>query len=112
MNKLIFALLVTIAMTLIGVLGDTFLKMAGSGTKYIDWKWFVLGLVLYASTALGWFFVLKHIKLATLGAIYSILIILFLAIIGVVYFKEALNMYEISGIGLAIVSLVLLTRFA
>ncbi|HLF54829.1 MAG TPA: transporter [Candidatus Nanoarchaeia archaeon] len=112
MNKIITVLLVTIGMTIIGVIGDTILKLAGSGTRYIDWKLFTIGFILYASTALGWFFVLKHMKLATVGAFYSVILILLLTFVGIFYFKETIDLYEMTGIGAAIISLMLLTRFA
>ena len=39
---------------------------------------FMVGLVLYASTAFAWVFVMKHLKLATISVIYSISMILLL----------------------------------
>jgi multidrug transporter EmrE-like cation transporter len=38
--------------------------------------------------------------------------VLFLTFMGVVFFKERLSYREVIGIGLAIASLILLTRFA
>jgi len=55
---------------------------------------------------------MKHLKLATIGVLYSVCMILFLTAIGVVIFKETLNDHEIAGLVLAIVALTLLTRFA
>ncbi len=73
---------------------------------------FYLGFVLYASTAFGWVFVMKYLKLGTIGVLYSVCMVLFLTAIGVVVFKESLNYYEIAGLVLAVISLTLLTRFA
>jgi drug/metabolite transporter (DMT)-like permease len=75
-------------------------------------RWFILGFMIYALTAFGWFYVMKNIKLATLGVFYAISTIIFLVLVGIFYFRESLNVYEIIGIGLAIVSLVILGRFA
>ena len=55
---------------------------------------------------------MNYLKLATISALYSVSIILLLTAIGFVFFKEALNSYEIAGLVLAIASLVLLARFA
>ena len=104
--------LIIIGLTLIGVLGDYFLKLAGSGSNYIHWGWFVLGTLIYSSTAIGWFFVMKNIKLGMLGIIYSTTIVLALTIVGVVFFKENLSYYEIGGLVLGMVSIILLGRFA
>mgnify|MGYP001609607760 CR=1 len=50
-------------------------------------KWFVIGLLIYATTAL------------------------LLVAIGIFYFHEKLNVYEIIGIVAAIISLILLSHF-
>ena len=111
-NIKIISIIGIIILAAIGVVGDSFIKLAGSGKSFIDLKWFILGFIIYASTAFGWFFVMKHIKLSTLGVFYAISTIIFLLIVGIFYFKEPLNYYEIIGLILAIVSLILLGRFA
>jgi drug/metabolite transporter (DMT)-like permease len=55
---------------------------------------------------------MKHLKLATIGVVYSISMILLLTGIGVAAFREPLNAYEIAGPVMAIGSLILLVRFA
>lgn len=105
-------ILIVIGLSLVGVLGDYFLKVAGNGEKYIDWKWFVVGAIIYSSTAIGWFFVMKYIKLSTLGIVYATTTVLALTIIGILLFKESLNGYEVVGIIAGIISIILLSRFA
>lgn len=109
---MIIPVITVIVLSLIGVLGDYFLKVSGGGEKYIHWGWFFIGLLVYSSTAIGWFFVMKHIKLGTLGGIYAVTTILALAIIGLLFFKETLNYYEITGLIIGIVAITLLARFA
>jgi small multidrug resistance pump len=106
------AVLVTIAFSVIGVLGDYFLKIASGREKSLQTPWFYLGFALYASTAFGWVFVMKHLKLATISVLYSVSLVLLLTVVGVVLFRESLNYFEVIGIVLAVVSLVLLMRFA
>jgi len=96
----------------IGVLGDYFLKLASARGSPLRTSWFYLGFVLYASTAFGWVFVMKHLKLATISVLYSVSLVLLLTAIGVVLFQESLNYSEVIGIVFAVVSLVLLMRFA
>ena len=55
---------------------------------------------------------MKHLKLATISVLYSVSLVLLLTAIGVVLFQESLNHFEVIGIVLAVVSLVLLIRFA
>jgi small multidrug resistance pump len=112
MSPTTLALLVTILFSLIGVLGDYFLKLASEQPSALRTIWFYIGFALYASTAFGWVFVMKHLKLATIGVVYSVAMILLLTSIGVIFFRESLNYYEIAGLLMAIGSLVLLMRFS
>jgi small multidrug resistance pump len=106
------AVVVTIAFSLLGVLGDYFLKLASTHEHSVKTKAFYIGFVVYASTAFGWVFVMKHLKLATVGVVYSISMVLLLTAIGIVLFGESLTYYEIAGLVMAIASLMLLVRFA
>jgi drug/metabolite transporter (DMT)-like permease len=111
-SKSYLPILVTIGFSAVGVLGDYLLKLASSRSEPLRSGWFYLGFAVYASTAFGWVYVMRHLKLATIGVVYSVSMILLLTAIGAIAFRESLNAYEITGIGLAIVSLVLLMRFA
>ena len=106
------AVLVTVAFSVVGVLGDYFLKLASAHQQPLRTGWFYLGFALYASTAFGWVFVMKHLKLATISVLYSVSMVLLLTAVGVVFFRESLNYLELAGIVLAMASLVLLMRFA
>ncbi|MBI4426393.1 MAG: EamA family transporter [Candidatus Kerfeldbacteria bacterium] len=105
-------IMIVALLAVVGVIGDFFIKIAGHGPRFIEIKWFTIGFIIYASTAFGWFYVMKHIKLSSLGVIYALTTVLFLVAISVFYFHEKLNGYEIVGIIAAVVSLVLLSRFA
>jgi drug/metabolite transporter (DMT)-like permease len=93
-------------------LGDYFLKLASAQENSLRTKWFYIGFVVYSSTAFGWVFVMKHLKLATIGVVYFVSMVLLLTAMGVVFFRESLNNYEIAGLIMAIASLILLVRFA
>ena len=112
MDKNSFAVVVTIGFSLLGVLGDYFLKLASANENSLRTLWFYIGFAVYASTAFGWVFVMKHLKLATIGVVYSVSMVLLLTAIGLVFFQESLNYYEIAGLVMAIASLILLVRFA
>ena len=105
-------MLVTLAFSVVGVLGDYFLKLASAGEQPLRTGWFYLGFALYASTAFGWVFVMRHLKLATISVLYSVSMVLLLTAVGVVLFREPLNYFELAGIVLAVASLMLLMRFA
>jgi drug/metabolite transporter (DMT)-like permease len=107
-----YALLVTIAFSVVGVIGDYLLKRASEQRNPIASGWFYVGFAVYASTAFGWVYVMRHLKLATIGVVYSISMIVLLTAIGAAIFRESLNTYEIVGVLMAVGSLILLMRFA
>jgi small multidrug resistance pump len=112
MEKNSLAVVITIAFSLLGVLGDYFLKLASAQEHSLKTLWFYVGFIVYASTAFGWVFVMKYLKLATISVVYSVSMVVLLTAIGLVCFRESLNYYEIAGLGMAIASLILLIRFA
>jgi drug/metabolite transporter (DMT)-like permease len=112
MDKTAWAVVVTVGFSIVGVIGDYFLKLASKEEPFYKSLWFYIGFIVYGSTALGWVFVMKHLKLATIGVVYSVSMILLLTALGVVIFRESLSYYEIAGLLMAIGSLVLLVRFA
>jgi len=112
MSEKALAVLVTVGFSLLGVVGDYFLKLASANERPMTTGVFYLGFAVYASTAFGWVFVMKYLKLGTIGVVYSISMVLLLTAIGVVFFQESLSMYEVAGLLMAIGALVLLVRFA
>ena len=110
MRKTMLAVLVTVAFSAIGVLDDYFLKLSSARDQPLRTRWFYIGSAVYASTAFGWVFVMRYLKLATISVVYSVSMVLLLTAVGVVLFGESLNYYELAGIVLAVASLVLLMR--
>jgi small multidrug resistance pump len=112
MSQTTLALLVTVGFSIVGVVGDAFLKLASEKDSSLRSPWFYLGFAFYASTAFGWVYVMKHLKLGQIGVVYCISMVLLLTGIGVIFFQERLQIYEIIGLLMAVGSLVLLMRFA
>jgi|SRR5579862_7074617 len=106
------AVAVTVAFSCLGVLGDYFLKRASEQPDSYRTTMFGIGFIVYASTAFGWVFVMKHLKLATISVLYSVSMVVLLTAIGVVFFRESLNYAEIAGLLMAGAALILLVRFA
>src|SRR5262249_57057070 len=92
------AVLVTFAFSVIGVLGDYFLKLASASEEPLRRGWLYLGFALYASTAFGWVFVMRHLKLATISVLYSVSLVLLLTAIALVPFRESLNYFQQIGL--------------
>ena len=112
MSGKLLPIVITLTFSVVGVVGDYFLKLASREQHSLRSPWFYLGFAFYASTAFGWVFVMKHLKLATISVLYSVSMILLLTAIGAVAFRESLSAGEIAGLLMAIGSLVLLMRFA
>ncbi len=108
----LLAFLLVELLCVIGVLADYYLKLAGSGSAFVDHALFLKGFLLHASTAVGWFIVLKYMKLVQVGVFYSVSIVLMLTVIGVYHFNEQLNSREILGICFAVASLLLLAKYS
>ena len=106
------AILVTIGFSAVGVLGDYFLKLASQQAVPLRSAWFYVGFAVYASTAFGWVYVMKYLKLAAVGVVYSVSMVVLLTALGAIGFGETLGPREVAGLILAIASLYLLTRFA
>src|SRR5262245_24281162 len=96
------AVLVTVGFSMVGVLGDYFLKLASAHPQPMRTFSFYIGFAVYASTAFGWVFVMKHLKLATISVVYSVSLVLLLTTIGVVIFRETLTVSELIGLVMAI----------
>src|SRR5262245_38406418 len=112
MDKTWLAVLVTIGFSAFGVLGDYFLKKASLQDYPVKTGAFAVGFTVYASTAFGWLFVMRYLKLGTIGVVYSMSLIVLLTLTGVFLFDESINKYEILGIILALAALALLIRHA
>src|SRR5215468_6684908 len=105
MDKTTVAVVAAVVMSAVGIAGDYFLKRASERPAPLATWAFLAGLVLYATTAFAWVYVMRSLKLATIGVIYSVSMVLLLAGMGVLFFEETLNRSEIIGIALAIASL-------
>ena len=112
MNTILIAFLIGIGLSLITVLADSLIKHASLQNAFSGWQMLISGAIIYGLTAFGWFFVMRKIKLSTLGVLYAVSVVVFLTLVSVFYFKEKISTIEIVGISMAIVSLVILSRFA
>ena len=106
------AVVITVLIALAGVAGDYFIKLASEAQSPFFNRNFALGFLIYALTAFGWVLVMPHLKLAYIGVVYSLTIVLCLCLLGVLVFGETLRPTEWLGVGLAIASLLLLHRVA
>lgn len=90
------------------LLGDYCIKIASGKPEGLLSKYFYFGALLYAIPAVGWFFLMKSHSLAVIGVLYSVSLIVMLALLGVVIFKEAIGLREVAGLTLAILAVVII----
>lgn len=112
MNTVLIAFLSGIGLSIITVFGDALIKYASTQKSFTGWPMLICGAVIYGLTGFGWFFVMREIKLSTLGVLYSVSCVVLLTLVSIFYFKEAISPMEIFGISMAIGSLIILSRFA
>lgn len=111
MEMKIIAILGIFGLALVGVVGDFFIKLASRESRPMVSSLFLIGVLIYALSAFGWVFVMQHVKLSTLGVFYALTTVLLLVFLGVIYFGERLEKYEIIGVVLGIISIILLVRY-
>jgi small multidrug resistance pump len=112
MQPVTVAIWATIALCAVTVVGDYLLKQASAEPAPItSWR-FLFGFIVYSSTAFGWVYVIRHLRFATLGAVYAVASVLLLTLVGVLFLGESLKWQEVVGIGMAVTSILLLARFA
>ena len=72
MNQIALTFLIGIGLSIITVFADSLIKHASLQNALSGWKFLVLGSVVYGMTGFSWFFVMRKIKLSTLGVLYSV----------------------------------------
>ena len=109
---MIIAFLAGIGLSITTVFADSLIKYASLQKGFSGWPALFWGAVIYGLTAFGWFFVVQKVKLSTIGVLYGVSCVILLTLVSVFYFKEKINLIEIFAIVLAIISLMILFRFA
>lgn len=108
MKSSTLSILVTILLALAVAVSDYFLKNASSSSSPFLNRNFFIGLAIAAASTFGWVLVMPHLKLAYIGVIYSLTVVLALCLVGAIFFGEHLKASEWLGVGLAIASMLLL----
>ncbi|WP_370399821.1 EamA family transporter [Sulfitobacter sp. JB4-11] len=102
----------TFCTAILVIFGDYLIKIAADRGHGVMSGLVMSGCILYAVSALMWFYALHHVTLSQAGVAYSMLTLLALCGIGVAYFGEVLYPRELFGIGFALLSMLLMMRVA
>lgn len=76
MHPVTIAIVATVGLCVIGVMGDYVLKQASNRPVPLSSWWFVLDFLVYSSTAFGLVYVMRHLRVAALGAVYAVFSVL------------------------------------
>ncbi len=112
MNNLFLAFSLGIGLSVMTIFADMLIKNASLQKSFSGWQMLFVGALIYGLTALGWFWVMRNMKLSTLGVLYGVSCIVLITIVSVFYYKEAIRPIEVFGIVLAVISIIILARFA
>ena len=104
MSEARLALLAIVALSVLTALADVLVKKATVADN-VESPYLFMAALIFGGSAYGWFFVLKYINLATLGAIYSLMMVLLLVLAGVILFGEKLGIADIVVIIVSLIAL-------
>ena len=98
------------AIIFLTLLGDYFIKIASQKSTGLFTLTFLLGALLYALPAVGWFYLMRSHSLAMIGVFYSAGTILLLAGLGYFVFGERIGSREVLGFRFAIAAVYVVSR--
>ena len=99
-----------LGIVVVTVFADYLLKLASERADWVSSVEFGAGAVLYGITAIGWVIAMKHSSLASIAVSYSVLMLVLVAGLGALVFREALSFRDMLGLGLACAALTLMTK--
>ncbi len=104
-------ILPVIALSFVTVFGDFLIKESSIKFSFFANYITFSGCLVYGLTGIGWFYVMKHIELSSLGVVYGVTCAILLTLIGYFIFHEKITGLEFAGLLLGITSIIILTRF-
>lgn len=110
MTQTLFGYALTSVTVILVLAADYILKHAADAEMNFLSRPVVVGSLIYAISAVLWFFAMRHISLAEAGIAFSMLSMLAICAMGAVFFGERIATREILGIGCAIASMCLMVR--
>ncbi|KIC41001.1 hypothetical protein RA28_21765 [Ruegeria sp. ANG-S4] len=109
---LFYGVLFSLFTAAIVIAGDLFIKVAADGARPITSPPMVAGIVLYAVSAVLWYFAMRHIPLGQAAVAYSMLSLIVLCGAGWAFFGEHIGLREAAGVACACLAMVLMMRIA
>ncbi|MFC5408467.1 hypothetical protein ACFPMF_04055 [Larkinella bovis] len=111
MNELTKWVLILVSLEVFSLLADYLIKKASLQAGMDGWPWLLTGGLMYGTTAIGWFYMMRSFKLFTIGLLHSFGVIALTLVLSLFVFQEKITLREWVGIALGCVSIGLLVRF-
>lgn len=105
----VYGLFFSLFTALVVILGDIAIKIAADRATLASAP-MALGMSLYATSAVLWFFAMRYVSLGQAAVAYSMLTLIALFLIGTWGFDEPVGTREIAGILCALAAMVLMTH--
>lgn len=102
-----YGLLFSLLTALIVIVGDVAIKIAADRASLASLP-MSAGALLYAASAVLWFFAMRHVSLGQAAVAYSMLTLIALFLIGVFAFGEPVGIRELAGVAFALAAMVLM----
>lgn len=106
---LIYGLLFSLFTALVVIVGDVAIKIAADRAALTS-SHMAFGMLLYAASAVLWFFAMRYISLGQAAVAYSMLTLIALFLIGAFYFDEPVGLRELAGIACALAAMGLMSH--
>ena len=94
---------------LLVIFGDTLIKVAADKAA-LSSQPMAGGILLYAASAVCWYFTMRHMTLAQAAVAYSMLTLVALCVIGALLFDEPIRTRDALGVALALAAMWLMTE--
>ncbi|MEM1361831.1 MAG: EamA family transporter [Pseudomonadota bacterium] len=104
----LFAVMFTLVMVALDVTGDVVIKSAADKGRLFSYA-IGFGILLYATNAIFWYFMMRNIGLGQGTVLYSMLALVITVGIGAIWFGEAFGTRQYLGMGFALAAVVLMT---
>ena len=107
---LFYGILFSLFTALVVILGDIAIKIAADRAALTS-LYMGVGVVLYAASAVLWFFAMRYVTLGQAAVAYSMLTLIALFVIGAFMFNEPVGLREVAGIVCALAAMALMTHY-
>lgn len=104
------SLLLLTLVTAMTVGGDYFIKISTGHAAGMSSAFFVIGTLLYGLSSIGWFYLMRSHSLTWIAVSYSATTLIFVALLGVVVFGEALRLRDAAAVALALAAVLLINH--